>query len=101
MQIGLAAGAVILIALLSRITGVLSAVKELADRYRIDTDYLFVAVKVIGIAYIAEFGVQVCRDANENAIAAKIELGGKVLMAVIAAPVMVSLIDLVVKLLPV
>ncbi|MHB1315563.1 MAG: stage III sporulation protein AD [Christensenellales bacterium] len=100
MQIGLAAGAVILVALFSQITGILSSIKELANRYSIDFDFFSVAVKVIGIAYIAEFGVQVCKDANENAIASKIELGGKVLMAAIATPVMVSLIDTVVKLLP-
>ena len=100
LQIGLAAGAVILIALLSTITGILDAIEEVANRYGVDFDYFFVAVRVIGIAYIAEFGVQVCKDANENAIASKIELGGKVLMAALAVPVVVSLIDTVVQLLP-
>ena len=100
MQIGIAAGAVILIALFSQISGILTTLKEMADRYGINYDFISVALKVIGIAYIAEFGVQICKDAKENAIASKIELGGKVLMAVIATPVMISLIDTIVRLLP-
>jgi len=34
----------------------------------------------VGIAYIAEFGAEVCRDAGEGAIASKVELAGKLLL---------------------
>ncbi len=45
--------------------------------------YFSIILKIIGIAYIVEFGgAQVSRDAGEEAIASKIELGGKVVMII-------------------
>ncbi len=47
-----------------------------------------------------EFGAQISRDAGENAIASKIELGGKVIMMVLAMPIILALMDLILKILP-
>jgi len=57
-------------------------------------------LKIIGIAYIAEFGAEVCKDAGEGAIASKIELAGKVIIIVLAAPIITSLLDLIVEIMP-
>jgi len=57
-------------------------------------------LKVIGIAYIAEFGAQVCRDAGEGAVAAKVELAGKALVLLLALPIVYAILDFVGRLLP-
>ncbi len=63
--------------------------------------YFSIILKIIGIAYIVEFGgAQVSRDAGEEAIASKIELGGKVVMMVLAMPILLALMDLIIKILP-
>ena len=49
-------------------------------------------------AYIAEFGVQLCKDAGENSIAAKVELSGKILIMVVSAPVLLAVLDMAVNL---
>jgi stage III sporulation protein AD len=72
--------------LFTKIAGVMAYLQEAAQKYKIDTQYLSIALKIIGIAYVCEFGVQVCKDAGENSIASKVELGGKVLIAVMAVP---------------
>lgn len=79
-----------LVALFGTITGYLISGRE----------YVLVVVKIIGIAYVAEFGAQICHDAGEGAIGAKIELAGKVLIMGIAAPVVISLVELVVAIIP-
>jgi stage III sporulation protein AD len=52
------------------------------------------------MAYIVEFGAQISRDAGEDSIALKIELGGKVLIMVLAIPILLALMDLIIKILP-
>ena len=50
--------------------------------------------------YIVEFGAQISRDAGEDAIASKIELAGKVIIMVLAIPIMLALLELIIKLSP-
>jgi stage III sporulation protein AD len=86
------------------VAGKISTVIELLDSYtrkaNIDMDYLTTLLKIIGIAYIAEFGAEVCKDAGEGAIASKIELAGKVIIIVIAVPIITSLLDLITRIMP-
>jgi len=62
--------------------------------------YTVLALRVIGVAYIAELGASVCNDANESAIAAKIDLAAKVIILVMAMPVIVDIVRIVTGLLP-
>lgn len=59
-----------------------------------------VIIKVLIVGYIADFSCQLCKDAGEGAIAGKLELAGKVIIFYLAIPIMMSLIELVIKLLP-
>lgn len=93
--IGIATGVIIFIFIAGRLSEVLNLLREMADTAGIDMTYLAIVLKVIGIAYIAEFGVQLCLDAGEGSIASKIELAGKVLIMVVSAPVLLALMDLV------
>lgn len=67
-----------------------------------DVDFVFFTtiLKIIGIAYIVEFGAQISRDAGEESIASKIELGGKVIIMVLAIPIFMALMDLIFEILP-
>ena len=62
--------------------------------------YLDTVLRVIGVAYLAAFGGQVCRDAGEGALAAKVELAGKVLILAMSVPLMFALLDLILRILP-
>lgn len=79
---------------LSALMGLISRITALMGHGQ---DYVLVIVKIIGIAYVAEFGAQICQDAGEGSIAAKIELAGKVLIMGVAAPVIISLVEQVVS----
>lgn len=86
--------------ILPHLESVIKVITKLSDQTNINSSYVMLVLKVVGISYIAEFGAQICNDANESAIASKIELAGKVLIMVISAPVLLSLIDTVLGLLP-
>lgn len=48
---------------------------------------------MIGITYLCEFCAGLCRDAGYQAIAAQVELFGKVTVLLAGMPVLLSLID--------
>lgn len=93
LLLSLAVGAVIFIAMVGRVMAVVSAFTTLADRSRIDGMYMGTVLKIIGIAYMADFGAQVLSDAGEKAVAAKIEMAGKVVILLLAVPVLVAIMD--------
>ncbi len=95
----LGAGAVILLSLLPLIQRIIELLTTLAQRGNVQSLYLETILRIVGIAYIVEFGSQVARDAGEGALAAKVELGGKILILSLALPILLSVVQLVVRLL--
>lgn len=94
-------GIVIFLFLIGKISSVIRMLEDLATKSNINMIFLKTILKIIGIAYIAEFGAQVVRDAGQESIASKIELAGKILIMVMAIPIITVIIETVVKLLPV
>lgn len=77
---------------LIRITEELSIMASSAG---INSSYMRIVIKVIGISYLVCITAELCKDAGENAIAAKIELGGKLIILAMAIPIINSLLNLV------
>jgi len=94
------AGIVIFIALIGKISEIIAMLERLADQSNVNMVFFQTILKIIGIAYIAEFGAQVVRDAGQEAIASKIELAGKVLIMVLAIPIISVIVETVMKLMP-
>ena len=92
-------GAAIFLALIGEIGKVIRLLQELASKANVNMIFLETILKIIGIAYIAEFGAQLTRDAGQGSIAAKIELAGKILIMVMAIPIISVLIETMMRLL--
>ncbi|AOZ91465.1 stage III sporulation protein AD [Paenibacillus crassostreae] len=86
--------------LIGKIDTVIRELENMAESAGVQMIYLKTILKIIGIAYIAEFGSQIVRDAGQESIASKIELAGKVLIMVLAIPIIGIIIETVMKLLP-
>jgi len=93
-------GVVIFLFLLDKLSMVIHVLEELANRSNINQVFFKTILKIIGIAYIAEFGAQIVRDAGQESIASKIELAGKILIMVMAIPIITVIIETVMKLMP-
>ncbi len=98
--LSVAAGVIIFLLVLGQIGSIMDIIKELATKAGINMVYMGTILKIIGIAYIAEFGAQICRDAGEGAVAAKIEFAAKVLIMVLAVPIVVAVLTTLLKLVP-
>ena len=100
VQISLLLSVIIFLIMLDKIQVVLILFRDMAERANMNYMYLQTILKIIGIAYIAEFGSQVCRDAGEGAVANKIEFAAKILIMVMAVPIIALVLDTIVRLLP-
>jgi stage III sporulation protein AD len=90
-------GTLIVLRLIGRLTELISAFTYLAKKAQINADYLALIFRVMGVAYVAGFGGQICRDANENTLALKLEMAGKIIILFMAVPVMVAILEMVLR----
>lgn len=98
--ISLVTGIIIFVALIPNLIYVLDVMRDLSQKVEIEIVYFSTILKIIGIAYIVEFGSQICRDAGENSIAMKIEMAGKLSILVLSIPILLGLMELIMKILP-
>jgi stage III sporulation protein AD len=74
--------------------------QKIATNANVNLIYVETILKIIGIAYIAEFAAQITKDAGQGAIASKIELGGKILILAMAIPILTVMIETIIQLIP-
>lgn len=100
LVITIAASVLIFILVLPNISTVLAIFWDIAETVDTSIPYATALIKIIGIAYIAELGAQICTDAGETAISSKIELAGKVIILTISSPIIFTLMQQVITMLP-
>jgi stage III sporulation protein AD len=93
-------GCSIFLFLVGQIHEIIAMLKKIAESANVNMVYLETILKIIGIAYIAEFAAQVTKDAGQGAIASKIELAGKILILAMAIPILTVIIETVIKMIP-
>lgn len=72
-----------------------SAVNGLFTQTGLDSDYLGIIIKSLGICYTTQIGCDCCRDSGEGALASQLELAGKAAMILIALPLFENAADIV------
>lgn len=80
---------------LGKLSVLLSAVNRLRELAAVEDDYLKRILKMIGITYVAEFGVDLCKDAGYSTIASGITVFSKLSILLLALPVMEAFLDLI------
>jgi len=92
--IGLVTGIVIFFFLVDYLERVISILSQMTENTGINRGYFNIIIKIIGISYIAKFAAELSKDAGEGAISTKIDLAGKILIAVSAIPIIMALIEM-------
>lgn len=83
-----------------KLTAVFEFLSSIYNQISYGKTFFPIILKVLAVAYIADFAAQICRDSGETAIAGKVELAGKVMIFYLAVPVMVAVMDLINQMLP-
>lgn len=91
--IALTAGALMLLIMIEPLKQVIDFLREIADKANIDTVYIGIVLKILAIAYIASFSSALCKDANADSLAAQIDLSGKIMILVLAIPILMAVLN--------
>ena len=99
IQLSILAGVAIFLLVMDQIRLIIDVMQKLSDQANISSYYLFIILKIVGVAYLAEFACQICKDAGENALATKVEMAAKVFVVILAIPIIVAIMESMMKLL--
>lgn len=100
MFIGVLTGIMILLSVTYKLNFIIDSINDLAHKANIPTMYISLIIKLIGIAYLMEFAIQICKDCGEGNIASKLEFGGKIIVMTMSFPILVSIIDMILNIIP-
>lgn len=99
MQVSIVAGLIIFIYALDYLITAVDYIRDIVTRYDIPYESIMIVLKIIGIAYICEFAVQILKDTGESSLASKVELAGRVFIIVLSLPIITSFMNMVLGLL--
>lgn len=87
-------GAVLLLGFysLSSIEQVITRIREFESAIGLDKEYLNILLRMLGIAYLTQLVVSLCRDAGNGAVAGQVGIVGKISMMLVSFPVLEALL---------
>ena len=85
-RVSIVAGAIILLQIFLNINPAIQQINGLLSASGLSAEYAAILFKSLGICFLAQFAADSCRDAGESALAAKVELAGKITIVVLALP---------------
>lgn len=92
------AGALILYLVIRELTPIILLLKNLSSKMGVNSKFFLILLKITGIAYLTEFGANICKDSGETAIASKVELAGKILIISLSIPILTTLVETLLEL---
>ena len=98
--ISILTGILILFLVMDKLTGIINIIQSIQDKFSVNTQFIAILIKITGIAFLSEFAVSICKDSGEAAIASKIELGSKIIIISMSIPIISSLLEIILKILP-
>ena len=93
-QAAVAAGAMVLIYAMEKLGGIFGEIKTMLET----SELLTVLIKLTGIVYLVQSAADACRDANETAIAGRVELAGRIMIVSLCIPCIKQAMDMIARL---
>jgi stage III sporulation protein AD len=87
MFISIVATIFLMIFSLGLIDQMINSISTILKISNINEQYFNILLKVIAVSYLTQFTVDICKDAQETAIASKVELAGKITILIMALPI--------------
>ena len=80
---------------ITKIQVIFEFVERLEEMIAIESDYIVIILKMIGIAYVAEFAIGVCKDAGFGAIGGQVETFAKMSILVVSLPLLLTFLEMI------
>ena len=93
-------GIIVLFYTVSYLSQIFDVFTEIFNISGINASIYSIILKIIGIGYLTEFTAGICNDTGNSSLADKVLLGGKVVILVMAIPIVTSILEIVMEMLP-
>ena len=93
--ISIALSIIVFAGILEHLETLIETMRRIGDYINIDSAYIRILLKMLGITYVCEFVSSICKDAGYQTIAGQIEIFGKLSVFVLSMPVLLALLDTV------
>lgn len=100
MLVSLVGGVIILVLIISSLTNAISLITNIAEKTGVSSDLLTLVFKIIGVGYLVEFSASLCVDSGNSGLGDKLLLGGKIVILVMAMPIVTSIMNIIMEILP-
>lgn len=98
--IAIAGGLIILFMIINYLTDVFDAFKNIINISGLNSNLYKLLLKIIGVGYLIEFTAGICTDTGNQSLGDKVLLGGKIIIMVMALPIVTSILEIIMELLP-
>lgn len=95
----MAAGIMIFLFVVGSVNEIIVFIKDIAERANVNMVYIGIILKILGIAYIATFCTGICRDAGASSLANYVDFSAKILILVLAIPILMSVLESILQIL--
>lgn len=98
--VGLVGTILIFLMVVNGLTKVIGSINGIVAQTGLATELFSSILKIVGIGYLCEIAASICQEAGAKAVADMVILGGKVIIMVLAIPIIQALVDVVLGVLP-
>lgn len=93
LYIAIGASMLILILGIGKLEVILDAINRLQGYIKLNSAYVGILIKIVGITYVTEISSSLCKDSGYQSIGDQIELVGKLSILAISMPILLAILD--------
>ncbi len=99
LVVTIAGGIVLLLLTFDLFRGGIAIFEKIAETTGLEASFVKILLKMIGIGYLVEFSAGILNDFGQNSMADKLVFCGKIIILLLAIPIIESVLTLIVNLL--
>lgn len=93
IYISIALSVLVFFHILGRVEVIITAIRDISEKIQMKSGYLQALLKMLGVAYVAEFASAICKDAGHQTIAGQIEIFSRLTILTLSMPVLQALLE--------
>ncbi len=95
LAVTIAGSVILLLFVLEVFRGSIGIFTEIAEMTGLDATIVKTLLKMVGIGYLVEFSAGILNDFGQNSLADKLVFCGKILVLILAVPILESILELI------
>lgn len=93
VAVAIIGGIIIFVSVILNLSSALETFKLILDASSVDSKYITILLKAVGICFLSEFAGDCCLDAGQRTLANNVITAGKVMVVIIAVPMYRDVLD--------